>query len=231
MNIELNILPLILGQTGEYQLKHTDPIKDCNFDLYSPVWAVQTGLPGYRYADRLLPRRYRKNRSSAIDFGRLRSIEGEKGKKKKKKRKRRNKKKRGRRKKYLAPSLLATGGPFTGNLADRYVPPRTGRYKSKLQTLVRTTNFHIDQPFEVPQLGSTSLVTPHDAHLPPDPTRSLSSLPTLVLLSLLLHFLFLVLPSYYYCYYSSSSTSPPPPSWYCNMYSHTISHSSPFLSD
>ncbi|RWV97261.1 hypothetical protein GW17_00039965 [Ensete ventricosum] len=44
---------------------------------------------------------YRQNQPSVVDFGRRRSIEGEKGKKKKKKRKRRKKKKRGRRKKYL----------------------------------------------------------------------------------------------------------------------------------
>ncbi|RWW45526.1 hypothetical protein BHE74_00048636, partial [Ensete ventricosum] len=49
---------------------------------------------------------YRQNRSSAVDFGRRRSIEGEKGKKKKKKKRKRKRRKNksGRRKKYLVPS-------------------------------------------------------------------------------------------------------------------------------
>ncbi|RRT72030.1 hypothetical protein B296_00034890, partial [Ensete ventricosum] len=47
---------------------------------------------------------YRQSRPLAVNFGRQRSIKGEKGKKKREKRK---KKKRGRRKKYLAPSSAA----------------------------------------------------------------------------------------------------------------------------
>ncbi|RWV93986.1 hypothetical protein GW17_00043516 [Ensete ventricosum] len=56
---------------------------------------------------------YRQNRPSAVDFGRWRSIEGEK-RKKNKKRKRRKKKKRRRREKYLlacAPSSPARRRP------------------------------------------------------------------------------------------------------------------------
>ncbi|RRT78813.1 hypothetical protein B296_00013261, partial [Ensete ventricosum] len=49
--------------------------------------------------------RYRQNRSSVIDFGRRRSIEGEKGKKKK--RKRRKKKEEEKKKEYLMPSSSA----------------------------------------------------------------------------------------------------------------------------
>ncbi|RZR99163.1 hypothetical protein BHM03_00028663 [Ensete ventricosum] len=89
--------------------------KVCNFDLYRPVWAVHTGPPGYRYADRPLPGGSVKNRPSAVDFGRRRpieeeidrrrSIEEEKGKKK---RKRKKEKEEGK-KEYLAraPSLPA----------------------------------------------------------------------------------------------------------------------------
>ncbi|RWV87818.1 hypothetical protein BHE74_00043946 [Ensete ventricosum] len=73
--------------------------------MYRLYWAVCTGPPGYRYADRPL-----SGGTTKID--RRWSIEGEKGKKKKK-RKRRKKKKRGRRKKYLVPSLLPPAGDFS----------------------------------------------------------------------------------------------------------------------
>ncbi|RZS14848.1 hypothetical protein BHM03_00046597 [Ensete ventricosum] len=74
----------------------------CNFDLYRPVWAVHTGPSSCRYVDRPLSGSSAKNRPSAVDFGRRRSIEGEfnrrcsieQEKGKKKKRKRRKKEKR-----------------------------------------------------------------------------------------------------------------------------------------
>ncbi|RZS05085.1 hypothetical protein BHM03_00035532 [Ensete ventricosum] len=52
--------------------------KVCNFDLYPLVWAVRTGLLGYRYVDRPLP-----GGTAKIDLRWL--IEGEKLKKKKRK--------------------------------------------------------------------------------------------------------------------------------------------------
>ncbi|RWV97040.1 hypothetical protein GW17_00040203 [Ensete ventricosum] len=76
-------------------------IEVCNFDLYCPVRVVHTRPSGCRYTDHPLPGGSAKNRSSAVDFGHRRSIEGEidrqqsiEGEKgKKKKRKRRKKKK------------------------------------------------------------------------------------------------------------------------------------------
>ncbi|RWW73957.1 hypothetical protein BHE74_00018136 [Ensete ventricosum] len=76
--------------------------KECNFDLYRPVWAVCTSPPDYQYADRPLPGGTAKSTigDRLREKSTVRSNEGEKGKKKKK-RKRRKKKKRRRRKKYL----------------------------------------------------------------------------------------------------------------------------------
>ncbi|RWW69203.1 hypothetical protein BHE74_00023221 [Ensete ventricosum] len=81
----------------------------CNFDLYCPVWAAHTGPSSCRYVDRPLPGSSAKNRPSAVDFDRRRSIEGEinrrcsieqeKGKKKKKKKKKRKRRKKEKRRK------------------------------------------------------------------------------------------------------------------------------------
>ncbi|RZR81956.1 hypothetical protein BHM03_00008276 [Ensete ventricosum] len=52
-------------------------------NLYCSYQAVRTGPPSYQYTEPLAIGRYHQNRPSAVDFGRRRSIEGEKGNKKK----------------------------------------------------------------------------------------------------------------------------------------------------
>ncbi|RWW53468.1 hypothetical protein BHE74_00040049 [Ensete ventricosum] len=72
-------------------------IKECNFDLYRPVWAIRTGPPGYRYADRPIrairtgplgysTARYRAISPKSTVGGRLREKKKEEEEKKKERR-------------------------------------------------------------------------------------------------------------------------------------------------
>ncbi|RZS16894.1 hypothetical protein BHM03_00048961 [Ensete ventricosum] len=106
--------------------------KVCNFDLYRPVLAVHTGLPGYRYVDRPLPVTWRlrsisavggglkkkstvdgRLREKSIVDGRLRekSIVGSRLRKKKGRRRGKGKKKKEGKKEYLA---RASSSPACG---------------------------------------------------------------------------------------------------------------------
>ncbi|RRT59519.1 hypothetical protein B296_00023259 [Ensete ventricosum] len=105
--------------------------KVCNFNLYRPVRAVYTGPPGCRYADRSLSGGTAKNRPSAIDFGRWRSIKGEigliEGEKGKKKKRKRRKKKRRRRK----PSVALARGSSPPSPARRFWASALARFFSR----------------------------------------------------------------------------------------------------
>ncbi|RZS07928.1 hypothetical protein BHM03_00038845 [Ensete ventricosum] len=103
--------------------------------------AVHIGSSGCRYVDYLLSSGTVKNRSSAVDFGRRRSIEGEIGsiegeKGKKKKRKRRKKKRRRK------PSVVLA---HASSLPLRRRHPRVAHvpYRQYIGTLVRNSKSNL----------------------------------------------------------------------------------------